>query len=453
MFIKKLFTIFCAMLLSLTIIPLNGVWTLNTNAALQAVWPVEPEFTEITTKFDENRNTGGLYGGHNGIDIPADANSDIYAPIDGVCVSSGWMGDYGNLIVLLHENLGIYTFYAHCTKSAVTAGQEVKAGDVIGYVGCTGNSYGNHLHFGICDKLLGGYPTAIYYDPLTYFTYSIEQNPDNSTPPVEPDVPDEPDVPVEPDAPSNTPEPDKCDCSEEYAGIYEPYNITSYLNVRSGHGSYFALVGQLYPENRVEVTKGNGEWAHIKYGDISGYCSMEYLKRVDEKAPSMTISNPLIPPQTVTKGNPVNLGGTIKSAYIITCFTGGIYKADGETPVYEFKKSPNALIYSLSGEFDNSMLFNKLDIGSYVYRVEAEDENGDVYTLIDAAFDVVQPVVKGDINGDGSVSISDGVLMQKYILGTEALNSVQLECADLSDDSIVNIFDMIMFRKQISAII
>ena len=148
MFIKKLFTIFCAMLLSLTIIPLNGVWTLDANAALQAVWPVEPEFTEITTKFDENRNTGGLYGGHNGIDIPADANSDIYAPIDGVCVSSGWMGDYGNLIVLLHENLGIYTFYAHCTKSAVTAGQEVKAGDVIGYVGCTGNSYGNHLHFG-----------------------------------------------------------------------------------------------------------------------------------------------------------------------------------------------------------------------------------------------------------------------------------------------------------------
>ena len=110
MFIKKLFTVFCAMLLSLTIIPLNGVWTLDANAAVQAVWPVESEFTEITTQFNPNRNTGGVYGGHNGIDVPADANSDIYAVVSGTCISAGWMGDYGNLIVLRHENLGIYTF-------------------------------------------------------------------------------------------------------------------------------------------------------------------------------------------------------------------------------------------------------------------------------------------------------------------------------------------------------
>ncbi len=445
MFIKKLFTVFCAMLLSLTIMPLNGAW-LDANAAVAALWPVEPEFTEITTKFDYNRNTGGLYGGHNAIDIPADANSNIYAPIAGVCVSAGWMGDYGNLIVLRHESLGIYTFYAHCISTAVSAGQTVNAGDVIGYVGNTGNSYGNHLHFGICDTLLGGYPTATYYDPETYFTYSMEQAPET---PTVPDNSGTTEAPTEPTTPDTSVTPAECTCSDKYAGIYVTKNITSYLNIRSGHGSDYAILGQIYPENPIEVIKADGKWAHIKYNNITGYCSMEYIRLLDNPESGMRLSNALIPDGQITKGRPVSLGGTITSNLPITRFTGGIYKADAVTPVYVFEKNPNAYTYSLSGEFDNSMLFNELELGTYVYKVEAEDESGKVYPLIGISFMVVQPVSYGDINGDGGITVSDGVLLQKYILGNERLTDIQLKCADMTNDEKVDVYDMIIFRKKL----
>lgn len=441
MFTKKLFTVLCAMLLSLTIIPFNRVWFMDANAAVAALWPVEAEFDEITTPFDYNRNSGGLYGGHNAIDIPADANSNIYAPIAGVCVSAGWMGDYGNLIILRHESLGIYTFYAHCNSTAVSAGQAVNAGDVIGYVGNTGNSYGNHLHFGICDTLLGGYPTATYYDPETYFTYSMEQAPES------PIVPENPTESVIPDT-SVTPA--ECNCSDKYAGIYVTKNITSYLNIRSGHGSNYDIIGQIYPENQFEVIKGDGQWAHIKYGNITGYCSMEYIRLLDNPESGMRLSDPLIPDGQITKGKPVSLGGTITSNLPITRFTGGIYKADGVTPVYVMEKHPNSCTYSLSGEFDNNMLFNELDLGTYVYKVEAEDESGKVYPLIGISFMVVQPVYHGDINGDGGINISDGVLLQKYILGKGYLSDVQFKCADLTNDNYVDVFDMIILRKKLT---
>lgn len=454
MFIKKVFTIFCALLLSMAIVPLGKAQDLSANAAIQAIWPVDAEFDEITTPFDDNRNTGGLYGGHNAIDIPADANSNIYASLDGVCVSAGWMGGYGNLIILRHESLGIYTFYAHCNSTAVFAGQAVKAGDVIGYVGNTGESYGNHVHFGICDTLLGGYPTATYYDPETYFIYSMEQAPeipDIPTAPEIPEIPVIPETPAEPTVPDDTVTvPAECNCSDEYAGIYVTKNITTYLNIRSGHGSEFDVIGRIYPENQFEVIKADGKWAHIKYGDISGYCSMEYIKLLDDPKSGMTLSNVLIPDGQITKGSPVALGGTINSNLPITRFTGGIYKADGVTPVYVMEKHPNSLTYSLSGEFDSKMLFNELDLGTYTYKIEAEDESGKIYPLVGISFMVVQKVSQGDINGDGGITISDGVLLQKYILGMDSLSEIQYKCADMTSDKSVDIFDLIILRKKLT---
>lgn len=444
MFIKKLFTIFCAMLLSLTIMPLNEAWILKANAAVQAIWPVEAEFDEVTTFFDPNRNTGSINAGHNAIDIPADANSHIYAAVDGVCVSAGWMGDYGNLIILWHENLGVYTFYAHCISTAISAGQTVSAGDIIGYVGNTGNSYGNHLHFGISDKLLGGYPTVMYYDPLTFFTYSMEQS---SESPITPGIPTEPEIPTEPSIPDTSVTPAECQCSDEYAGIYVTKNITTYLNIRSGHGSNYDVIGQIYPENQFEVIKADGKWAHIKYGKISGYCSMEYIRLLDNPESGMTLSNAIVPDGRIPKGKPVDLGGVINSNLPITRFTGGIYKSDASTPVYVMEKNPNSYSYSLSGEFDNNMLFDKLDVGTYVYKIEAEDESGKVYPLVGVSFMVTQELASGDLNGDGGVTISDTVILQKYILGGERLTPEQLQSADLTADSTVDVFDMIMFRK------
>ena len=85
---------------------------------------------------------------HSGLDIAAPLGTDIKAASGGTVTYSGWMGGYGNLIIITHEN-GIQTYYGHCSKLYAKVGDVVEAGDVIAAVGSTGNSTGNHLHFEI----------------------------------------------------------------------------------------------------------------------------------------------------------------------------------------------------------------------------------------------------------------------------------------------------------------
>lgn len=83
---------------------------------------------------------------HTGIDLAAPAGTHIYSWRSGTVTFAGWSGSYGNFIIVDHGD-GFVTRYAHCSKIAVTKGQTVSQGQVIGYVGTTGNSTGNHLHF------------------------------------------------------------------------------------------------------------------------------------------------------------------------------------------------------------------------------------------------------------------------------------------------------------------
>ena len=93
--------------------------------------------------------------GHKGIDLAAPRNTPIYATADGVVTFSGRNGGYGNFIKLNHRN-GYKTAYAHLNSRAVREGSTVKKGDLIGYVGSTGASTGNHLHYEVYyqDKLI-----------------------------------------------------------------------------------------------------------------------------------------------------------------------------------------------------------------------------------------------------------------------------------------------------------
>ncbi|HEX2792765.1 MAG TPA: M23 family metallopeptidase [Candidatus Paceibacterota bacterium] len=92
--------------------------------------------------------TQGIHG-YNGIDIGAPSGTPIYAAASGSIVvaknDDGYNGGYGNYIVIDHGN-GTQTLYAHMSSTAVSGGS-VSKGDVIGYVGSTGRSTGNHLHF------------------------------------------------------------------------------------------------------------------------------------------------------------------------------------------------------------------------------------------------------------------------------------------------------------------
>ena len=88
---------------------------------------------------------------HEGIDIAMPGGTPIKSAKNGVVARTGnnsTMGfrGYGNFVLLDHGN-GLQTFYAHCSKVAVVPGQRIMQGQVVGYVGSTGRSTGNHLHF------------------------------------------------------------------------------------------------------------------------------------------------------------------------------------------------------------------------------------------------------------------------------------------------------------------
>ncbi len=83
---------------------------------------------------------------HTGIDIAAPYRTPIKAGGDGKVVFVGWRGGYGNTVMIDHGG-GLATLYAHCSGFAVSNGTVVSAGQVIAYVGSTGTSTGNHVHF------------------------------------------------------------------------------------------------------------------------------------------------------------------------------------------------------------------------------------------------------------------------------------------------------------------
>ena len=119
----------------------GGVGGVVGDSTLQ--WPL-PGHTYISCHFGEVDAFGNA--GHCGTDIPAPEGTPILAAHSGTVLVSGWNDSYGNQ-VLLDNGAGLSTRYAHMTATAVTAGETVTAGQVIGYVGSTGDSTGNHLHF------------------------------------------------------------------------------------------------------------------------------------------------------------------------------------------------------------------------------------------------------------------------------------------------------------------
>lgn len=111
--------------------------------AVTMVWPASCKV--ITQKYG-NKNARYAKGYHTGVDIGCRAGSPIYAAHDGTVTLAGWNGAYGNTVEV-QANSSLLTSYHHMSKVAVSKGQNVSAGKVIGYIGSTGMSTGPHLHF------------------------------------------------------------------------------------------------------------------------------------------------------------------------------------------------------------------------------------------------------------------------------------------------------------------
>ena len=122
------------------------------------IWPADGP---LTSNFGYRRHpiTGGVRL-HAGLDIGADYGQPIWASNAGEVIFAGWNGGYGNCVMIDHYD-GVVTLYGHQSEIAVSEGETVGRGTLIGYVGSTGASTGPHLHF---ETRVNGNPS----DPLDF---------------------------------------------------------------------------------------------------------------------------------------------------------------------------------------------------------------------------------------------------------------------------------------------
>ena len=115
-------------------------------AATPSIWPAHGWLTG--TFGGRSDPFTGEPGFHQGLDISTDKGQPVTRRPTAPSNRPPYTGEYGNLIVLNHD-FGLSTRYGHLSAFSVKPGQQVKRGDVIGYVGSTGRSTGAHLHYEI----------------------------------------------------------------------------------------------------------------------------------------------------------------------------------------------------------------------------------------------------------------------------------------------------------------
>ncbi len=113
-------------------------------ASLPSLWPVLGVVTSSFGEREDPFNGEGAF--HKGIDIATSIGSPIRATADGTVIIAGMANGYGREVRIDHGH-GVQTIYGHMSAFAVTSGEDVKRGEIIGYVGSSGRSTGPHLHY------------------------------------------------------------------------------------------------------------------------------------------------------------------------------------------------------------------------------------------------------------------------------------------------------------------
>jgi hypothetical protein len=218
--------------------------------AIKLIVPVNGPITQL---FGENPNLYKKWGfpGHNGIDYGIPNGTPVSAAAAGTVNQVSFEnGGYGNYVKIAHQDGSktFYTYYAHLASAAVSPGQKVKAGQLIGYSNNTGASTGPHLHFGL--KIDGENPAYKgYVDPMPYFQTSGT---------------------ITPEPPAGT---------EQGAFITLPdltFEVTyETLNVRNGPGVEYSIVGQIAKGAKFTSKKlsSRSVWVEVEPGK---WCALQF---------------------------------------------------------------------------------------------------------------------------------------------------------------------------------
>jgi hypothetical protein len=217
--------------------------------AIKLIVPVNGPITQL---FGENPDLYKKWGypGHNGIDYGIANGTPVNAAAAGTVAAVTFEnGGYGNYVKLSHVDGSkiYYTYYAHLASAAVSAGQKVKAGTVVGYSNNTGASTGPHLHFGL--KIDGQNPDYKgYVDPMPYFTADTGTD----TGEVSTDVPDAVTLPS------------------------LSFEVTAEaLNLRNGPGVEYTIVGQIKKGTKFTSKRLQSKSVWIEY-EKGKWCALAF---------------------------------------------------------------------------------------------------------------------------------------------------------------------------------
>ncbi len=122
----------------------TGLGSIVNAAYAPSSWPVQGIVTSsFGSRLDPFKGEGAF---HTGIDIASNQGDAVRAPADGIVLKAGLGTGYGREVIVDHGH-GVETLYAHLSGFAVITGQDVRKGDILGYVGSSGHSTGPHLHY------------------------------------------------------------------------------------------------------------------------------------------------------------------------------------------------------------------------------------------------------------------------------------------------------------------
>ena len=120
-----------------------------------------PAYGRISSIFGYRNSPGGFgSANHKGVDVAVPIGTNIFSVAEGVVMSVGYQGGYGNSVEIQHD--GYSSFYAHNSKIIVKVGQHIAAGDVIALSGNSGNSTGPHSHI---EKIINN----VQVNPIGFF--------------------------------------------------------------------------------------------------------------------------------------------------------------------------------------------------------------------------------------------------------------------------------------------
>jgi murein DD-endopeptidase MepM/ murein hydrolase activator NlpD len=137
-------------------------------ASRPAIQPVSNEMlTRLHTTYGMRWNPGGFWRPHKGLDFSAPKGTPVYATGDGRVTEAHYSDSFGKVIYIDH-GFGFETRYAHLSRFAVANGSVVQRGQVIGFVGNTGHSFGDHLHYEVLYR-------GMHVNPIHFFQRDLSQ--------------------------------------------------------------------------------------------------------------------------------------------------------------------------------------------------------------------------------------------------------------------------------------